>query len=69
MASSTLTATATIEMDLEAAAPDGVITTPNGGHHPFRGWMELASAIEAWQAQALRLHGQVPSRDPSHETV
>lgn len=66
----TATATATIEMDLEADAPDGAITTPHGDHHPLHGWMELASAIEAWQAQeALRLDGRAAPRGPSHEAV
>ena len=44
------TATATLEIDTQAAAPRGVLSAEIGPRLEFYGWAELAAAIEAWRA-------------------
>jgi hypothetical protein len=48
------TATATIELNLDAQAPDGVLTDGQGETHRFSGWIELAAAIEDWRIATSR---------------
>jgi len=48
------TASALIELRLGDGAPDGVLTDALGCARRFRGWIELAGAIEEWRTQAGR---------------
>jgi hypothetical protein len=43
------TATATIELSLGVQTPEGVLTDGQGRARRFRGWIELAAAIEDWR--------------------
>jgi hypothetical protein len=42
------TAKATLEVELDGAAPEGSLTAPDGIRRAFSGWTELAAAIEDW---------------------
>jgi hypothetical protein len=44
---------ATLEMDLQGSAPEGVLSTAEGLRLAFTGWTELASALEEWRAMAM----------------
>jgi hypothetical protein len=53
------TTRATLEVALEADAPAGTLTAPDGRRRSFSGWLELASAIEDWRATARSAcHGE-----------
>jgi hypothetical protein len=48
------TATATLEVELDGAAPEGSLTAGDGSRRAFSGWSELASAIEDWWRTAAK---------------
>jgi hypothetical protein len=45
-------ARAQLEMVLDARAPEGMLSSSDGRRFPFRGWTELAAAIEEWRSSA-----------------
>jgi hypothetical protein len=46
-----------LKLEPESEAPAGALITQGGERRPFVGWLELASAIEAWrQAQERAGH-------------
>ena len=47
-------AKAALELDLDAAAPAGALSSDLGLRIEFSGWAELAAAIEAWRTEAKR---------------
>jgi hypothetical protein len=60
---------ARLELDPAAETVVGTITTDDGVERRFSGWMELASAIEAWRTESSpdtgRDTGQTTPRGPS----
>jgi hypothetical protein len=60
------TATATIELNLDAQAPDGVLTDGQGATRRFNGWIELAAAVEDWRRTSSRPVPDV-SQNPANE--
>jgi hypothetical protein len=59
------TTTATIELDLAAEAPDGVLTDGHGRARRFSGWIELAAAIEDWRTSTARAEPSPSAIDPA----
>lgn len=53
MTASSLTARATLELDLRQEAPAGALVALGGRARQFSGWVELASAIESWREDAV----------------
>jgi SAM-dependent methyltransferase len=43
------TAHAHLELRLGTDSPEGILTDALGHAHPFRGWVELAGAVEEWR--------------------
>ena len=48
------TTSATIELEAGTDAPTGALTDGNGRARRFRGWIELAAAIEDWRTSTAR---------------
>ncbi len=50
--SQSATATATIELLLDASCPDGFLTDAEGRRRRFSSWIELAAVLEDWRSAA-----------------
>jgi len=50
--SQSTTATATIELQLDASCPDGFLTDAEGRRRRFSSWIELAAVLEDWRSAA-----------------
>jgi hypothetical protein len=48
----TRTARASLEMELAGKAPSGTLASADGVRRQFRGWTELAAAIQEWRTLA-----------------
>jgi len=55
------TATAAIQVSLGTDPPTGVLTDGQGRDRRFRGWIELAAAIEDWRIAASTPPGECQS--------
>lgn len=64
-------ARAQLEMVLEARAPEGMLSSSDGRNFPFRGWTELAAAIEEWRssARSSRSLGDRAAEPPHEERL
>jgi hypothetical protein len=60
------TATATLDLNLGAHTPEGVLTDRQGRVRRFSGWIELAGAIEDWRIASSRAVPAV-AQDPTNE--
>jgi hypothetical protein len=62
---------ARLELDPWADTVIGTLTGDDGRERPFSGWMELASAVEAWRTDGRpgpsEDHGPAPPREPRGE--
>ena len=58
------TAKATLEVSLQGAAPEGVLSAPDGIRRAFSGWTELAAVIDEWWRSEANARGH---RAASHQ--
>ncbi len=65
MGENSQTVTAELEMTLDRAAPEGVLTSADGHSFRFSGWTELAASIEQWRSHAANAQ----PRDGRHDAA